>query len=159
MVEQPLEFFDDLSREFRAWFAANDAIQVGVHAVEKAHVRGDEVPLPGGGLLINDAYNANPLSVQAALEDLVERAGGRRTVAVLGEMAELGADAPRYHEEIGRVAARGVAGDFVECGVALGGAAACIASQLDGARRFLGFDLFGVIPAPASRVKVGSCRG
>ncbi len=65
--------------------------------------RGDEVPLPGGGLLINDAYNANPLSVQAALEDLVERAAGRRTVAVLGEMAELGDDAPRYHEEIGLV--------------------------------------------------------
>jgi UDP-N-acetylmuramoyl-tripeptide--D-alanyl-D-alanine ligase len=72
--------------------------------VEFSKWRGDEVPLPGGGLLINDAYNANPLSVQAALEDLVERAGGRRTVAVLGEMAELGADGPRYHEEIGQVA-------------------------------------------------------
>ena len=72
--------------------------------VEFSKWRGDEVPLPGGGLMINDAYNANPLSVQAALEDLVERAAGRRTVAVLGEMAELGTDAPRYHEEIGRVA-------------------------------------------------------
>jgi UDP-N-acetylmuramoyl-tripeptide--D-alanyl-D-alanine ligase len=66
--------------------------------------RGEEVPLPGGGLLINDAYNANPLSVRAALEDLVERANGRRTVAVLGEMAELGAGASRYHEEIGLLA-------------------------------------------------------
>ena len=56
--------------------------------------RGEEVPLPGGGLLVNDAYNANPLSMRAALEHLVERAGGRRTVAILGEMAELGADAP-----------------------------------------------------------------
>jgi UDP-N-acetylmuramoyl-tripeptide--D-alanyl-D-alanine ligase len=63
--------------------------------------RGEEVPLPGGGLLINDAYNANPLSMRAALEHLVQVAAGRRTVAVLGEMAELGAEAPRYHEEVG----------------------------------------------------------
>ena len=55
--------------------------------------RGEEVPLPGGGLLVNDAYNANPLSMRAALEHLVDRADGRRTVAVLGEMAELGPDA------------------------------------------------------------------
>jgi UDP-N-acetylmuramoyl-tripeptide--D-alanyl-D-alanine ligase len=72
--------------------------------VEFSRWRGEEVPLPGGGLLINDAYNANPVSVRAALEDLVERADGRQTVAVLGEMAELGPDAPRYHEEIGLVA-------------------------------------------------------
>jgi UDP-N-acetylmuramoyl-tripeptide--D-alanyl-D-alanine ligase len=63
--------------------------------------RGEEIELPGGGLLINDAYNANPLSMRAALEHLVERAGGRRTIAVLGDMAELGPDGPRYHREIG----------------------------------------------------------
>jgi UDP-N-acetylmuramoyl-tripeptide--D-alanyl-D-alanine ligase len=66
--------------------------------------RCEESPLPGGGLLFFDAYNANPASVRAALEHLVERAGGRRMVAVLGEMAELGVEAPRYHEEIGGVA-------------------------------------------------------
>jgi UDP-N-acetylmuramoyl-tripeptide--D-alanyl-D-alanine ligase len=59
--------------------------------------RGDESPLPGGGLLINDAYNANPISMRAALEYLVERADGRRTVAILGEMAELGAGSPSFH--------------------------------------------------------------
>jgi UDP-N-acetylmuramoyl-tripeptide--D-alanyl-D-alanine ligase len=42
--------------------------------------------------------------MRAALAHLRERAAGRRTVAILGEMAELGADAPRYHEEIGREA-------------------------------------------------------
>jgi UDP-N-acetylmuramoyl-tripeptide--D-alanyl-D-alanine ligase len=67
--------------------------------------RGDEVPLPGGGLLINDAYNANPVSMRAALELLAERAGPRRRVAVLGDMAELGTDAPRYHREVGAAAA------------------------------------------------------
>jgi UDP-N-acetylmuramoyl-tripeptide--D-alanyl-D-alanine ligase len=66
--------------------------------------RCEESPLPGGGLLINDAYNANPASMRAALEHLVERAGDRRTVAVLGEMAELGVGAPRFHDEVGAFA-------------------------------------------------------
>jgi UDP-N-acetylmuramoyl-tripeptide--D-alanyl-D-alanine ligase len=69
--------------------------------------RCEESALPGGGLLINDAYNANPASMLAALEHLVERAGGRRAVAVLGEMAELGAEGPRFHDEVG-AAARGL---------------------------------------------------
>ena len=66
--------------------------------------RSQEVELPGGGLLINDAWNANPVAMQAALAHLLERAQGRRTVAVLGEMAELGAAAPGYHDEVGRQA-------------------------------------------------------
>ncbi len=66
--------------------------------------RCEESPLPGGGLLINDAYNANPASMRVALEFLVERAGGRHTVAVLGEMAELGAESPRFHREVGAFA-------------------------------------------------------
>jgi UDP-N-acetylmuramoyl-tripeptide--D-alanyl-D-alanine ligase len=66
--------------------------------------RSEERELPGGGLLINDSWNANPVAMRAALAHLLERADGRRTVAVLGEMAELGPDAPRYHEEIGRAA-------------------------------------------------------
>jgi len=74
--------------------------------------RCEESPLPGGGLLINDAYNANPASMRAALEHLVERAAGRRTVAVLGEMAELGVEAPRYHEEVGAFA-RGLGVDVI----------------------------------------------
>jgi UDP-N-acetylmuramoyl-tripeptide--D-alanyl-D-alanine ligase len=67
--------------------------------------RSQETELPGGGLLINDAWNANPVAMRAALAHLAERADGRRTVAILGEMAELGADAPRYHREIGENAA------------------------------------------------------
>jgi UDP-N-acetylmuramoyl-tripeptide--D-alanyl-D-alanine ligase len=66
--------------------------------------RSQETELPGGGLLINDAWNANPVAMRAALAHLLERADGRRTVAILGEMAELGPDAPRYHDEVGREA-------------------------------------------------------
>jgi UDP-N-acetylmuramoyl-tripeptide--D-alanyl-D-alanine ligase len=64
--------------------------------------RSEESELPGGGLLINDAWNANPVAMTAALRHLQDRAEGRRTVAVLGEMAELGDDAPRFHAEVGR---------------------------------------------------------
>lgn len=66
--------------------------------------RSEERELPGGGLLINDAWNANPVAMRAALEHLRARANGRRTVAILGEMAELGGEAPGFHEEVGRAA-------------------------------------------------------
>jgi UDP-N-acetylmuramoyl-tripeptide--D-alanyl-D-alanine ligase len=74
--------------------------------VEFSRWRSQETELPGGGLLINDSWNANPLAMRAALAHLLERANGRRTVAILGEMAELGDDAPRYHDEVALEAAR-----------------------------------------------------
>jgi len=55
--------------------------------------------------LINDAYNANPRSVEAAILEMSVRAG-RRRVAVLGDMLELGARATEFHERIGRAVAR-----------------------------------------------------
>ncbi len=73
--------------------------------VDFSRWRGDEEELPGGGLLINDAYNANPVSMRSALGYLAERAGDRRRVAVLGDMAELGRTARAYHREIGNAAA------------------------------------------------------
>jgi UDP-N-acetylmuramoyl-tripeptide--D-alanyl-D-alanine ligase len=73
--------------------------------VDFSRWRGDENELPGGGLLINDAYNANPVSMRAALAYLAERAGERRRVAILGDMAELGRTGPAYHREVGEAAA------------------------------------------------------
>jgi O-methyltransferase len=49
-----------------------------------------------------------------------------------------------------RVKRRRVPGDFVECGVALGGSAILIADRLDGARAFHGYDVFGMIPPPGA---------
>ena len=72
--------------------------------VQFADLRNQEVELPGGGLLINDAWNANPVSIRAALEHLRERANGRRMIAVLGEMAELGDYADEGHLEVARAA-------------------------------------------------------
>ena len=78
----------------------------GAARIELSRWRGEEHELAAGGLLINDSYNANPVSMRAALEHLTERAGGRRTIAVLGDMAELGPRAPEFHLEVGREAAR-----------------------------------------------------
>ena len=83
-----------------------DRASEGADAIRLSPWRGEEVELPGGGVVINDAYNANPDSMRAALEHLAERAGDRRRVAILGEMAELGAESDRYHREIGALAAR-----------------------------------------------------
>jgi UDP-N-acetylmuramoyl-tripeptide--D-alanyl-D-alanine ligase len=68
--------------------------------VEFSKFREEERPLPGGGVLLNDCYNANPVSMRAALEHFVIRAGNRRRIAVLGDMLELGPGAPEYHREI-----------------------------------------------------------
>jgi UDP-N-acetylmuramoyl-tripeptide--D-alanyl-D-alanine ligase len=101
--------------------------QRGARQVKLSRWRGEEARLPGDGVLINDCYNANPLSMTAALEHLAERAGTRRKVAVLGDMAELGPGAPAYHREVGAAASR--AG--VDVLVAVGPLAR---AYLDGAR-------------------------
>jgi UDP-N-acetylmuramoyl-tripeptide--D-alanyl-D-alanine ligase len=86
-------------------------------------MRGQHERLPGGVLLIDDCYNANPMSMRAALDDLARGASGRR-VAVLGDMLELGPDGPALHREIGEHA--GACG--VELLVAVGPLAAHIAA-------------------------------
>jgi UDP-N-acetylmuramoyl-tripeptide--D-alanyl-D-alanine ligase len=58
--------------------------------------------LAEGGLVINDTYNANPLSMALAIETAKEIAGGRKLVAVLGDMFELGEYETQGHIEVGR---------------------------------------------------------
>jgi UDP-N-acetylmuramoyl-tripeptide--D-alanyl-D-alanine ligase len=69
-------------------------------------LRGERIALPGAIVLVNDCYNANPMSMRAAIEDLTETASAR-TLAVLGDMLELGGEAgPGLHREVGAYAAR-----------------------------------------------------
>jgi UDP-N-acetylmuramoyl-tripeptide--D-alanyl-D-alanine ligase len=84
--------------------------------VEFSPLREQELSLPNDVLLINDCYNANPLSMRAALTHLVERAGPRRRVAVLGEMAELGADGAAYHREVGEAVRELGVGEVIAVG-------------------------------------------
>jgi UDP-N-acetylmuramoyl-tripeptide--D-alanyl-D-alanine ligase len=83
-----------------------ERIREGAAQIELSPWRGQEQALPQGGTLINDAYNANPISMEAALAALSARRDGGRAIAVLGEMAELGPRAARWHVEAGRHAAR-----------------------------------------------------
>ncbi len=62
--------------------------------------RGERLELGDGIVLVNDCYNANPVSMRAALDHLASLEATRR-IAVLGEMAELGPEAPTYHREVG----------------------------------------------------------
>jgi UDP-N-acetylmuramyl pentapeptide synthase len=77
--------------------------------------------------LVNDCYNANPMSMRAAIDDLAETARARR-VAVLGDMLELGPDARRLHREIGQHA--GASG--IELLVAVGPLAAEMSATFAG---------------------------
>jgi UDP-N-acetylmuramoyl-tripeptide--D-alanyl-D-alanine ligase len=81
-----------------------DRVGEGAEMIVLSPWRGQEQQLRRGALLINDAYNANPLSVRAALEALAARRNGGRAIAVLGSMAELGREAPRWHALAGRQA-------------------------------------------------------
>lgn len=62
--------------------------------------RGERLELPGGIVLVNDCYNANPVSMRAALDHLATL-DAPRAVAVLGEMGELGPGSAAYHREVG----------------------------------------------------------
>lgn len=82
-------------------------------------LRGEQLKLDNGALLINDCYNANPLSMRTSLEYLANSGAGRRTVAILGDMGELGDAAAVYH----RAVAAAAAGLAIDCLIAIGVAA------------------------------------
>jgi UDP-N-acetylmuramoyl-tripeptide--D-alanyl-D-alanine ligase len=68
-------------------------------------LRGERVALGVGAMVINDCYNANPLSMRAALDDLASHEAGGRRIAVLGDMLELGPAEDEHHRDVGAYAA------------------------------------------------------
>lgn len=83
-----------------------EEIAAAVLEVKPASMRG--VVHRGGFTLVDDSYNSNPAALAKALESAARLpvAAGRRRVAVLGDMRELGPEGPRFHRESGEVAAR-----------------------------------------------------
>jgi UDP-N-acetylmuramoyl-tripeptide--D-alanyl-D-alanine ligase len=106
-----LELPFDSRHNLRNTLAAVAAAQaIGVRPEGRVDVRfgalrGERLALRGGGVVINDCYNANPLSMRAALDELAMQDPAGRRVAVLGDMLELGPEERRHHEEIGAYAA------------------------------------------------------
>ena len=104
--------------------------------LELTRGRGENLTLASGITIIDGCYNANPMSMRAALSDLeatAARTGARRRVAVLGDMLELGPDARRYHDELGELA--NAAG--VDLLVTVGPHAATAAERFDGEAKTL----------------------
>jgi UDP-N-acetylmuramoyl-tripeptide--D-alanyl-D-alanine ligase len=97
--------------------------------------RGQRLTRPDGVTVIDDCYNANPISMRAAIDDLAETAGGRaggrapgRLVAVLGDMLELGPQELDFHAQTG-ARANAVGVDVL---VTVGPLAAAIAAEFTG---------------------------
>ena len=97
-----LSVVDLLGIDKKASIAALEKMNLAERWRMERHVRRD------GLLIINDAYNASPESMRAALQTLAQlgRLSGKKTVAVLGEMAELGEFAAGEHDALGRIAVR-----------------------------------------------------
>jgi UDP-N-acetylmuramoyl-tripeptide--D-alanyl-D-alanine ligase len=97
-------------QRINALAAVAAASAVGVRASGRVEVRfsglrGERVALAIGATVINDCYNASPLSMRAALEDLASHEPAGRRVAVLGDMLELGRSEAELHREVGAAAA------------------------------------------------------
>jgi UDP-N-acetylmuramoyl-tripeptide--D-alanyl-D-alanine ligase len=85
--------------------ASFDAICQGLMAFRPVGGRMEVWRLKNGGYLVDDTYNANPASMAVALKTLQSLKGECKSTVILGDMLELGIEAEKYHEEIGRIVA------------------------------------------------------
>jgi UDP-N-acetylmuramoyl-tripeptide--D-alanyl-D-alanine ligase len=92
----------------------------GLKAARLSAWRMEVIETSAGFRIVNDAYNANPASMAAALRAAAWMARGGRSIAVLGHMAELGSIADREHERVGELAARLGIGHLVLVGARAG---------------------------------------
>ena len=123
-------------------------------ATNRSQWRMEVTERPDGVTIINDAYNANPEGMAAALDTLAAVARGRRAFAVLGPMNELGDESRQWHEQVGGLAARaGVAGLIV-----VGEDAAAMLSGAKAERSWHG-ELVGVPDAGSALAALGNLLG
>jgi UDP-N-acetylmuramoyl-tripeptide--D-alanyl-D-alanine ligase len=121
------------------------AVPEDVAIASLAVARGPDMRLQwqaaGSIRLLNDAYNANPDSMRAAIETAAAMKQSPRRIAILGDMKELGTSSDRYHREIGKCVAETHAFELLIC---VGAQAALIAE----AARSAGFPNHSVIHYP-----------
>lgn len=77
-------------------------IQTGLSHLEITGMRMERIPSPKGYLIINDAWNASPVSMKAAIETVSNLNGFNKKVLVLGDMLELGEKEKEFHEEVAK---------------------------------------------------------
>ena len=92
------------------------AIAEGLSKFRPAAMR-SQISSSHGVQVINDCYNANPASMKAAIQLLAELGRGKRSIAALGDMLELGAETKRMHREVGAFLAGQGIGHLLACGV------------------------------------------
>ncbi|MDB5178711.1 MAG: UDP-N-acetylmuramoyl-tripeptide--D-alanyl-D-alanine ligase [Patescibacteria group bacterium] len=80
-------------------------IEQGLASLKPVHGRMNPLPGRNGSTIVDDTYNSSPEALAAALDALAKAPITGRRIAILGSMNELGADAPRYHQEAGTAAA------------------------------------------------------
>jgi UDP-N-acetylmuramoyl-tripeptide--D-alanyl-D-alanine ligase len=161
-LELPFEQAHNLMNTLAAVAAAQ---AVGVEPSGRVDVtfsglRGERVLLGMGATLINDCYNANPLSMRAALDDLATHETAGRRLAVLGDMLELGPAEEEHHRDVGAYAA--TAG--VDVLVTVGPRAARMLDRYDGEGHAVGTAaeaaaLAGELVAPGDVLLVKGSRG
>ena len=154
--------------------AVAERLGVGIDEVERALAAGSHAAhrmavgeSRSGATLVDDTYNASPVSVAAALEFLAETslpAGGRR-IAVLGDMLELGPDEERLHREIGvrageasdAVVTVGERGRWIAEGARRGGAA--FVAETDDPADAVALVERELVPGPSDIVLLKASRG
>jgi UDP-N-acetylmuramoyl-tripeptide--D-alanyl-D-alanine ligase len=134
----------------------------GAVRVALSAMRGQRLQTPAGVLVVNDCYNANPMSMRAALDDLAASRPSppARTVAILGDMLELGPAERAFHEQLGTHAAA----TGVDVLVTVGPLAAHAAAAFDGEAHAVAdageaAALAGELVQPGDTVLVKASRG
>jgi UDP-N-acetylmuramyl pentapeptide synthase len=118
-----------------AWEIPASQIVAGLRTARPAPMRMQPVRLASGAQAINDAYNANPASMERAIEAFFQCRGRGRAVLVLGDMLELGRQAPEAHRRVGAFAARCTPDFLIAVGPESGALAeAAVAAGLPGNR-------------------------
>jgi UDP-N-acetylmuramoyl-tripeptide--D-alanyl-D-alanine ligase len=157
--------FDQAHNLMNTLAAVAAARAIGVVAsgrldVSFSGLRGERVMLGSGATVINDCYNANPLSMRAALDDLATHETTGRRVAVLGDMLELGPAEDDHHRDVGGYAA--TAG--VDVLITVGPRAARMLDRYDGEGHAVGSaseaaGLAGELIGPGDVILVKGSRG
>jgi len=102
-TEQGMDTAFGVAKAVGRLFKVSDrSIETALEGFSRPSGRWTELPGIKGSLVIDDSYNANPMSVEEALKQLATRSG--RTIAVLGDLLELGAKEKLYHGQVGKLA-------------------------------------------------------